>query len=368
MRCRILIFTAGFGESHDAAARALAASANARYGDGCCRVANVFAIARPRRDALARAVRSSLTRWTPRLWRPAREWIEKAALRGGGTSHLAPEHAALVNLVARTRPDVLCSTHPAYAYLMRTLRGGYDLPPHFNVVTGPVKADPSAWNAGADGWFVPDAEVADALVRSGVTRERVHVLGFPVSPAFSHVSTPLAPPVADTVRPRVLYLLQSHSRQAVETAWRLLSREDWDVTCAVADNAPLEAELRGRAAERVSAAQVYGWTSEIPRLLMTHHIVITKAGSVTTHEAIAARCPLLVSQGSGGRAALVRRHDIGAIAESAEEVVLELQRAFANEAVVWRRWRSSIGRLARPNASRDIVAALLGELRPAAGV
>ena len=262
---------------------------------------------------------------------------------------------------------MLCSTHPLYVPLVRAARErGHELPPHFSVVTAAVAADSRWWNAGAEGWFVPNEDTAEQLRGAGVESGRVHVLGFPVSPAFSHSALPLASPGEEgSGRPRVLYLLKSRARHAVESAWRLLSREEWDVTCAVADNAPLEAELRGRAADRALPARVFGWTADIPRLLMTHHVVVTNAGSVTTHEAIAARCPLLALVGDNvidrpdANAELIRRHGIGAVVSTPDDLIAGLERAFSGDPAVWRNWRDCIARLSRPNAARDIVSALM---------
>ena len=45
MNARVLILTAGFGEGHNAAARALALACDAAHGPGTARVADVFALA-----------------------------------------------------------------------------------------------------------------------------------------------------------------------------------------------------------------------------------------------------------------------------------------------------------------------------------
>lgn len=47
MPARILILTAGYGEGHNAAARALAAACDTTHGAGTSRVVDVFALAHP---------------------------------------------------------------------------------------------------------------------------------------------------------------------------------------------------------------------------------------------------------------------------------------------------------------------------------
>ena len=103
---------------------------------------------------------------------------------------------------------------------------------------------------------------------------------------------------------------------------------------------------------------------------MTHHAVISKAGGATTQESINALCPLLVSQvvpgQEEGNYELIRRHDTGALATTPPEIVATLERVFASDAALWRRWRANLKNLARPSAARDIARIVLAQTGPAA--
>jgi processive 1,2-diacylglycerol beta-glucosyltransferase len=113
--------------------------------------------------------------------------------------------------------------------------------------------------------------------------------------------------------------------------------------------------------------RILGWTTEIPRLLLTHHVVVSKAGGATTQEAIAAQCPMIVNQivpgQEEGNYELLRRHGIGALAETPDAVVAALERAFAHDAAEWRRWRAALAGIAQPNAAREIIRSLLSQER-----
>ena len=95
---------------------------------------------------------------------------------------------------------------------------------------------------------------------------------------------------------------------------------------------------------------------------MTHHVVVSKAGGATTQEALAARCPMIVNQivpgQEEGNYALLRRHGIGALAESPSEVIAALRLAFRAQGSIWRQWRGAITTLSKPRAAHDIVAAI----------
>jgi len=156
---------------------------------------------------------------------------------------------------------------------------------------------------------------------------------------------------------------------AEATARALFERQDWDVTCTVGRDERLRHRLERMAAGRRRPAQILGWTDLIPRLLMTHHVAVSKAGGATTQEAIAARCPMIVSQvvpgQEEGNYELLRRHGAGALAATPDAVMRALDRAFADRGAVWNEWRSALAPLSRPDAALEIASHLL-DLPPAA--
>ncbi|NBR58164.1 MAG: hypothetical protein EBT89_03235 [Opitutaceae bacterium] len=144
----------------------------------------------------------------------------------------------------------------------------------------------------------------------------------------------------------------------MQIARALLQHRDWQITFTAGRDVALQHELKNLAAGAPAQATVLGWTDNIPELLMTHHVVISKAGGATTQESINAYCPLLVSQivpgQEEGNYELIRRHDAGALTETPEAIVATLQRIFANEAAIWQHWRANLQRFAQPNAARTI--------------
>ena len=255
-----------------------------------------------------------------------------------------------------------------YGFLLERLAGSGRLAaPFYNVVTDSISIN-SLWARPAcAGWFVPNEETAEVMRAQGVPAARLHVLGFPVPAFFSQQARILSPPdLAAGAAPRVLTIMHSGVRHAFATARRLLEESDWELTFAVGRDERLRQRLEHLAAGRHQRTQILGWTDEVPRLLMTHHVVISKAGGATTQEAIAARCPMLVNQvvpgQEEGNYELLRRRGAGALVETPEAVVQTLRQAFANQGAVWREWRDALAPLARPDASRDIAAHLLARV------
>jgi len=356
---KILILTASFGEGHNAAARALAAAVDRAGGPGTACVADIFALAAPRYNNLVRRSYLALINRAPRLWIKFYRWSDESRIAERQVRFFFREMRVLRALLAREKPDAVCCTFPVCTLLLAHLarHGGPKLP-CYNVVTDSISIH-SLWCAPCDGWFVPNEDSAAVMLRAGLPSARVHVSGFPVPAFFTEQSGVLTPPdLAFGGAPRVLHIINSGTRGAAETARRLLAEENWDVTCAVGRNERLKRQLETLAAGRRQPATILGWTQEVPRLLMTHHVVVSKAGGATTQEAINALCPMVVSQvvpgQEEGNYELLRRHGAGVHAPTPEAVIAALHHAFADRGRVWREWRAALAPLSHPSAARDI--------------
>ena len=374
MSARVLILTAGFGEGHNAAARALAegfarvsstAAGGALCPDNPAKVIDAFALASPRINALARRGYLSLINDAPRLWSRVYDWIDRSHFVERRLWFFRREIQLLAELIERERPAAICCTYPLYGFFLEQIaRKGGTVPPTFNVVTDSISIHSLWWRAACAGWFLPNEDSAEVLRRAGINPALIHVCGFPVPAFFADNAALLSPPdLATGVPPRVLHIINSGTRHAEETARKLLTETKWDITCAVGRDSRLQARLKRLTEIRGYPAQILGWTDQIPRLLMTHHAVVSKAGGATTQESIAALCPMIVSQvvpgQEEGNYELLRRHHAGALAETPNAVIAELSRAFADDGRVWRQWRAALRPLARPDAAGDIASQVL---------
>ena len=362
---KLLILTAGYGEGHNAAARNLAAAAESLAGPEAARVVDLFALVSPRIDRLARAAYLAAINHAPTLWSRFYQWIDHSRIFPRHLWLLRGGMRALDALLQQEQPAVVCATYPIYGFMLERLaRTGRLTAPFYDVVTDSLSIN-SLWTRPAcAGWFVPNHETAEVMRQMGVRAGRLYALGFPVPTFFSDHARDLSPPdLAAGAAPRVLYIIHSGVRHAWETARRLLAQTEWELTLAVGRDDRLRRRLEALAAGRSRPASILGWTDEIPRLLMTHNVVLSKAGGATTQEAIAARCPMIVNQivpgQEEGNFELLRRHQIGGFVETPGATVAALRRAFAARGALWGRWRAALARLARPDASREIVRHLL---------
>jgi processive 1,2-diacylglycerol beta-glucosyltransferase len=292
---------------------------------------------------------------------------------------LRPQAKLLAEIIAQERPVAICSTFPAYAAIFRNMARdrGFNTP-HFNIVTDSISINSVWWRPGCNGWFVPNEDSAEVMRAAGVDGARIHVTGFPVTPFFrDNEGIVTRPSLSDGAAPRVLYIVNSGTQNAEATARLLLAQEGWEVTCTVGRDDALRRALTEAARGRRQKAEILGWTDQIPRLLMSHHVVVSKAGGATTQEAIAARCPMIVNQvvpgQEEGNCELLLRHSAGALATTPDSVVETLHGAFGDEGKGWARWHAALDSLARPDAARAIASHVLahvghGPREPRAGL
>jgi processive 1,2-diacylglycerol beta-glucosyltransferase len=357
---KVLILTAGYGEGHNSAARALVEALGEQAGVEPV-LLDVFALKAPRMNHVTRRAYVRVINTAPRLWAAFYRWLDRSPRVPGLLLRLGGHRRLLARLIAEHQPVAICSTYPVYGWLLEDIRREQGLPcPLFTVVTDALTINSLWYRVPADMWFVTDPDSAAFLRERGLPVEHVVVSGFPVALAFTAEAPPLPPPGS---RPRVLFMINSGRTRALALARALLQEADWHITFTTGHDEELRRQLEVMARGAPARAEILGWTRRIPELLRSHHVVISKAGGATTQEAISACCPMIVCQvvpgQEEGNYELLHRHQAGARAESPAAVIATLREAWADDAAVWHAWRARLHALARPGAARTIAAAVL---------
>lgn len=362
---KVLILTAGYGEGHNSAARALQAAFNERPGIDA-ELVDLFALRAPRLNNMSRRGYLKLINTAPKIWSRLYRWLDESPRAPWMFRTLASHRRLLGRIIAEKQPVALVSTYPVYAWLLNQLRrDGHFFCPHYTVVTDALTINSVWYRTASAGWFVTDHDSAAYLRVRGVPADKVHGSGFPVALAFADRAPHLTPPEpASPAQPRrVLFMINTGRAAALAITRALLQLPGWHLTITAGRDEGLRRQLIDLAHGAPAQTDILGWTDRIPELLMTHHIAISKAGGATTQESINALCPLLVSQivpgQEEGNYELIHRNDAGALAETPAEIVAALHRLFANDATLWRHWRTNLRRLAQPAAARTIAAHVL---------
>lgn len=177
---RILILTAGYGEGHNSAARALKAAFDEQPGVQA-ELVDLFALRAPRLNDVTRRGYLKLINLAPRIWSGVYRWLDRSP-HAARTLHLLAGHRALLGrLIAERQPGAIVSTYPVYAWLLNRLRAdGQVFCPHYTVITDALTINSLWYGTPSSGWFVTDPDSGAFLRARGVPADRVHESGFPV--------------------------------------------------------------------------------------------------------------------------------------------------------------------------------------------
>ncbi len=364
---RILLLTAGFGEGHNTAARCIAEALREREGAEV-RVADVYQETVPRFTKVLQAGYSLAINKLPFIWSAIFNLLDKPGNLEKTLPLAGNLRNALLRVLEEFRPDVIVSTYPLYAFLIRELRwrgctaAGAPL---LTMITDSTAINTSWYRGGGEYFLLADEETAGVLRRGGADPSTLRVLGFPVAPRLASLE-PMDP---GCVEPRkLLYLPSSRSGHAMAVIRELQKIPGTEITVVTGRLRGLHSALDASGLFDGVRTKLVGWTDRIPEMLCSHHLYIGKAGGAIVHEAMAARCPILVSHvvpgQEEGNIELIERHDIGRLpAHYPAALAASVAEVFADDGATWKRWKRNLDGIAKPGASRDIAGFVLEAAR-----
>jgi processive 1,2-diacylglycerol beta-glucosyltransferase len=344
---RILIVTAAFGEGHNSAARNMAialetAGAVTRVSDPCM-------LALPRVTAAVNWAYRVVTHRFPKLWAKIYYSTDRCDFSQQHSLPMRLVEGKLAELVRGFRPDVVVSSYPLYPYfLTRIQRESGAKFPVFIAVTDSIEINAAWTRARCTRWLVTDSATRDSMAAKGLDPAKIVDTGFPVHPDFSKIAPLPATAACDPFR--ILYFptnsltfVRRHGRALLDASPAVC------LTIVLGRNVrrlhPRALELKKAYPGRV---RLIGWTRKIPRLLTTHHLVVGKAGGATVHEAIAARCPMLIHHlvpgQEEGNLRLLELIGGGHLANSPDSLARSVASLLADDAAGWRAMKDALAR------------------------
>lgn len=365
MEKRILILTAGFGEGHNSAARGIRDGlAAVSGGTASVELHDIFAESYGWANDWLRRGYLTLINRAPGTWGRFYRWLDGRQEFAPQIRRLPIARGRLAELLVRFRPAVVVSVFPAYPYLLETILEG--APAGFRQVvciTDSITVNAIWFRCASDLFLVPNEQTAAVLAKAELPNDKVRVTGFPVTPKFAKLGELRKPPAAGGEW-RILYMINAGGRAAPEIIRGLTRLPDVRLTVTVGRDERLRRTVESLNAEVTRKFEIVGWSDQLPRLMSESHLLISKAGGATVQETIAAKCPMIISQvvpgQEEGNARLIEETRSGAVATTPEAIIAGVERAFAQDARLWREWSENISRLSRPRASLEIAELLLG--------
>ena len=366
---KILILTASFGDGHNAAARSVRDAIALLDPQASAQVVDLFEIVHPGLNSVMKKGYQTIVRFAPALWSGVYRFFDKPALFRRQMRTLGKMRRGLGELLSREQPDTIVSTYPVYAHLITQLFPHESSVPFrvITVVTDSISVCSAWYLANSHLFVVANDATTEVLVRGGVPSEKVCALGFPVSPLFAQGRRLPKEARRVAARPRLLYVINTGKAQTGKTLQRLLALNHLEITITTGRNEALRARLTRQLREYGHRVRILGWTDQMPQLLMSHDLLIAKAGGAMVQEAIAACCPMIINQvipgQEEGNAELIESLGAGARATREKDVADLVQDAFAESGKLWQQWRNNLQRVSRPDSALRIAELILGGQR-----
>ena len=366
MSARILIVTAAFGEGHNSAARNLALAldglgATTQVADPCMLGAPVTT------KALCKGYRL-VTTYAPGLWHRIYRSTGKVDFSRQRKPLMRKPELKLAALVDEFQPHAIVATYPLYPYFLdRILADHPKPPPVITVVTDSIEIN-SAWiDAPTDAWIVTDPHTRESMLKSGLAAEKVIETGFPVNPSFTHLpSLPADSPIDPF---EVLYFATPKLPHVRRISKAILNADPRTrITIVLGQNFRLLYDRAREIKEHFPGrVRIKGWTRKVPELLSSHHLVVGKAGGATVHEAIAARCPMLVHHlvpgQEEGNLQLLEKIGGGTLAHGPEAITRITTDLLADKAARWRQMKRALTQHGRHSGSLNAAHYILERCR-----
>ncbi|MGH7952498.1 MAG: MGDG synthase family glycosyltransferase [Limisphaerales bacterium] len=166
---KILILTAGFGDGHNAAARALRDAIELTDEDARAEVLDLFADSYGAFNTLVKKTYLGVVAYAPKLWGGIYSLLENPFVEKqlGGFTRL---QTTLEKILTETQPDCVVSTYPVYAHVIKKIYAHHHERPFrfITVITDSISINSAWFRAPSDFFCVANEASADILRKGGV--------------------------------------------------------------------------------------------------------------------------------------------------------------------------------------------------------
>ena len=267
---KILIFTAGFGEGHNTAARNIRdALEHIAPDEAKVEVLDLFDTCYGKLNDWVRKAYITAINRTPRVWGKIYNVIDGTQFVESNMAMLAKMKRAMSDVLADLEPDVVVSTYPIYNYVIDAIYAD-GRPKSFSqitVITDSITVNSIWYRCVSDYFLVSNEDTANVLRNAGVPEQQIRIFGFPVTYRFAEMPDNRYRDGEKGPR-RILYLINSGKKEAPALVRRLCKRTDIQLTITVGRDRTLRKEIESEIKTPAHPVEILGWSNRMPELLM----------------------------------------------------------------------------------------------------
>ncbi len=291
---RVLIFSASFGGGHRSAAEALLRYYRAHYPDTIdVRMVDFFEEFMPSVNVLAKFGYQQSVQFFPALYGNFFEVSNKLPTNPVVHELKIMGFASAARYIDEFHPDAVISTFPVAGGVVSDIKANRPM------VSATIITDfgvHRAWiHPATDFFFVACKEVREDLVVRGVPWDRVVVSGIPVAEKFAEVFDRGTLRRELGLADRFTALLTAAAGQPgdLRDIAAQLAGSGIQVAAVTGNNSRLKRRL-DTLARKTDLVRVFGYTSDMHRMMRSADVLVGKAGGLTVSEALAVGLPLII--------------------------------------------------------------------------
>ncbi len=207
--------------------------------------------------------------------------------------------------IKENRFDSIICTHPFAALMLTEIMKRYHPDLHTALVATDYTCCPSVNCSDLDLYFIPDERLREEFCSKGIPRERICPSGIPIRQAFfCHQEQAAAKRVFGIApeHPHIVMACGSMGCGPMEKLSEILASmlgSEAELTIVCGTNQKLEESMRD-AHKDTPGIHVCGFVSDMPTLLDSADVYITKPGGLSITEAMAKKVPMVLVNAVGG--------------------------------------------------------------------
>jgi UDP-N-acetylglucosamine:LPS N-acetylglucosamine transferase len=272
--------------------------------------------------------------------------------------------------VINMEPDILVSTFPMWDYITaRIWKKKKKTSKYITVITDSIAIHTAWMIADADFRIVPNEDTAKVLMDNGVDPENIKIFGFPVDLTFNEkiekekiIKSLGLNPKLFTV---LLFATVGNNKQNVSIFEKTINgNRDYNVICVTGRNHTIMPKIKHFEKER--NVKIMGWVDNVPELMKTSDLIITKAGGATVMECVAAKKPMIITQiipgQEEGNAELVNNHGLGVTLEKGKKGINKIPEHISEIRNNYKKYKAALEKQSKPDSAVKLADFIISEL------
>ncbi len=211
----------------------------------------------------------------------------------------------MYHFIQQNEYDNIICTHPFSAMMLTEVKRKYQLAAHTAFVATDYTCCPGVNCSELDLYFIPDEMLAGEFVSQGIPGNKIRASGIPVRQAFYTHTLKAEAKMFFGVAPEHKHIVIACGSMGCGPMGKLSQRisENMDdntelsIICGTNETLKHTMDEIHKGEGRI---HVLGFVKEMPRLLDSADVYVTKPGGLSTTEASAKQCPMVLVNAVGG--------------------------------------------------------------------